>query len=435
MRKILFVICAFFTFNTFAKIDVDIVGGKLDPIPIAIQPFEAEASLAKIANDLYTVIGNDLTYSGMFKIIDPEAFINRTDKVGALPTFNDWKIINANILVQAKITKKDLTNMRIEFYIWDVVEGKQVHAEALVSLNSNWRRMAHIMADTIYKALTGDSGYFDSRVVYVSEYGDRTHRIKRLAIMDWDGENHKFLTDEKTLVLTPRFAPNMQKIAFLSYFKEVPKVYTFDLQTGAQDSLGDFPGMTFAPRFSPDGTKMLLSQEMNGNSDIYEVNLATKEKKRLTNHPAIDTSPCYSPDGKKIVFNSDRDGPPSIYTMNADGSDVKRITFNAGKYFTPVWSPRGDLIAFTKIQGGQFYIGVVFPDGDAERTLVKSNDVIEGPSWAPNGRRILYFKEELINKGKEVRTRIYSIDLTGYHQFEVKTPKDASDPAWSPLLK
>jgi len=436
MKKLilsLFILCLSAT-TGFAKITIDVRGGKIDPFPIAIQEFEtSHDELKKIATDIRSVVENDLNSSGIIRILDKESHLNTSDKIGNLPSFNDWKIIKAQSLVQAKLIKKGLNQVRIEFYIWDVISDRQIHAEALVSYQENWRRLAHILSDAIYTAMTGDKGYFDSRVVYISESGPATMRVKQLAIMDYDGHNHKYLTDGNTLVLTPVFAPNMQRIAFMSYYKEIPRVYIFDLQTGIQTVLGDFPGMTYAPRFSPKGDKVILSMAKDGNSEIYEIDLQSKKQTRLTRHPAIDTSPAYSPDGEKIVFNSDRGGTPQLYMMNKDGSGVQRISFGDGRYFTPIWSPRGDYVAFTKIKGNQFYVGIMFPDGEGERLLAKGYSV-EGPTWSPNGRRLIYFKQTLSKDRKTDRTRLYSVDITGYHEYEMKTPRDASDPAWSPLL-
>ena len=308
-----------------------------------------------------------------------------------------------------------------------------MEGQSFTTTKDNWRRIAHVISDTIYERLTGEKGYFDTRIVYVSESGPATKRVKRLAIMDQDGENHKFLTNGAAMALTPRFSPNLQKITYMSYAGNIPRVYILDIETGEQEVLGDFPGMTFAPRFSPDSEKVLLSYASNGKSDIYEMDLKNKKKKRLTHSGAIDTSPSYSPDGSKIVFNSDRGGNQQLYVMDADGSNVKRISFGKGRYATPVWSPRGDYIAFTKMLGGEFYIGVMYPDGTGERVLA-SGYLVEGPTWSPNGRVLIYFRQE---KGRGRTTppvKLYSIDLTGYNERQIITPADASDPAWSPLL-
>jgi TolB protein len=323
--------------------------------------------------------------------------------------------------------------LRVEFRLWDVFAEQQMVGLAYMTSMTNWRRVAHIIADAIYKRITGEDGYFNTRIVYVAEQGPHTQRRKRLAIMDQDGEGHRFLTDGSAIVLTPRFSPTLQEITYMSYATGTPRVYIRNIDTGREERIGDFPGMTFAPRFSPDGEKLIMSMARDGNSEIYTIDLRTRASRRLTFNSAIDTSPSYSPDGRQIVFNSDRGGTQQLYVMEADGSNVRRISHGEGRYATPVWSPRGDLVAFTRISGGRFAIGVMRPDGSAERILTQGFHV-EAPTWAPNGRVLMYFRQEAVNAdGSGGRSRLYTIDLTGYNEREVMTPMDASDPAWSPL--
>jgi TolB protein len=417
-----------------AELHIPIGQGKIEPMPIAIPDFSGGANGGQMARDVTQVLSADLERSGLFSPIDSKAFIDKEAATRAPPRYGDWRLINAQALVTGTAEMQPDGRLQVEFRLWDVFAEQQMTGLRYTTTQQNWRRIAHIMADAIYKRITGEDGYFDTRVVYISETGPADRRIKRLAIMDQDGANHRFLTDGRALVLTPRFSPTAQEITYLSYARGVPRVYLFNIDTGQQEVLGDFPGMTFAPRFSPDGNKVIMSMAVDGNSDIYALDLRTRQATRLTDNPAIDTSPCYSPDGKQIVFNSDRGGTQQIYTMNADGSDVKRISFGAGRYGTPVWSPRGDLIAFTKIDGGQFYIGVMRSDGSGERLLTQAF-LVEAPTWAPNGRVLMYFRQTPSDsKGKGGNPRLYSIDLTGYNEREVITPQDASDPAWSPLI-
>lgn len=294
----------------------------------------------------------------------------------------------------------------------------------------NWRRVAHIIADAIYEKITGEKGYFDTRVVFVSESGPKTARKNQLAIMDQDGFNARMLTDGSDLVLTPRFSPNKQEVTYMSFANQQPRVYLLNIATGQREVVGNFPGMTFAPRFSPDGQRVVLSLQQEGNANIYTMDLRSRTTTRLTSTAAIDTSPSYSPDGTQIAFESDRGGKQQIYVMNADGSNQHRISFGDGAYSTPVWSPRGDLIAYTKQSGGTFGIGVMKPDGSGDR-LLTSGFHNEGPTWAPNGRVIMFFREPAGSSGPQ----LYSIDLTGYNEQKIKTPSFASDPAWSPLME
>ncbi len=417
-----------------AELRVDITRGEVKPMPIAVTRFAGEGvSETDVGQNITNVINNDLARSGLFKTIDEKAFIQSASSLAVNPNFAEWRTIGAQALVNGRVVTEANGLLRVEFRLWDVLAENQMAGVAYRTQPGNWRRIAHKISDEIYKRITGESGYFDTRIVYVSESGPATHRIKRLAIMDQDGANHRFLTDGKFLVLSPRFSPTAQEVVYMSYFNDKPRVYVLDIDTGELELLGDFPGMTFAPRFSPDGNSVIMSQALDGNSEIYSLDLRTREKRQLTRHPAVDTSPSYSPDGSRIVFNSDRSGGQQLYVMNADGSGVQRISFGGGLYSTPVWSPRGDLIAFTKTQGGQFYIGVMRPDGSGER-LLANGYLVEAPTWAPNGRVLMFDRQIPSKDGTKDRFRLFSIDLTGYNEREIVTPADGSDPAWSPLI-
>lgn len=427
---LLFLAITSFTATAKAELRIDVTGARFDPMPIAIPDFASNSSNASQASqDIIGVIKADLEGTGLFNPLNPQGFIQKFSSVNEKPKFQDWQVINAVALLQGEISEQPDGRLKVSFRLWDTFAENQMDGKVMTTKPDNWHRIAHKIADSIYSRITGEEGYFDTRIVYIAETGSKGNRIKRLAVMDYDGENVKYLTDGSNMVLTPRFSPNMQQVAYLSYFGKKPRVYIYDLQSGTQKVLGDFPGMTFAPRFSPDGKNVIMSMALNGNSDIYTMNLKTKKVTRLTNHPAIDTSPCYSPDGKHITFNSDRSGSQQLYVMDADGKNVKRISFAEGKYATPVWSVRGDYIAFTKILNGKFYIGVMLADGSGERLIAKSY-LAEAPTWSPNGRIVAFFGQPSPN-GK---TRIHTIDITGYNEKIINTPTDASDPAWSPTL-
>lgn len=400
------------------------------PMPIAVPDFFGVSPAdGQFARDIAMVVAADLERSGLFAPIDKRAFIQDPASLQQGPRFQDWRLINAEALVTGNVTTQANGQISVEFRLFDVFGEQQMTGFRFSSPSANWRRVAHKVADEVYKRITGEEGYFDSRIVYVSETGPKQQRIKRLAIMDQDGENHKNLTDGSSLVLTPRFSPVSQEITYMSYYGNKPRVYIFNINTGQQEILGDFPGMTFAPRFSPDGTKVIMSMAQSGNTDIYTMDTRTRRTQRITNTPGIDTAPSYAPDGSQITFESDRGGSQQIYVMNADGSNSRRISKGQGTYGTPVWSPRGDLIAFTRIYQGSFYIGVMRPDGSGERML-SQGWLIEGPTWAPNGRVLAFFKQDPSGK-----TQVHSIDLTGFNERVMKTPLDGSDPAWSPLLE
>ena len=393
------------------------------PIPIALPAFTGSGPGA----DIVAVITNNLARSGLFRPISAAAQIGPD---GDTPNFQNWRAAGAQALVTGKAEGSG-GNTRVEFRLWDVLPGQQIQGTAYTS--NNWRRIAHIISDVIYERLLGEKGYFDTRVVYVAGTGPRDRRVKRLAIMDQDGDNNRYLTDGSWLALTPRFHPTREQIVFMSFNANRPRVYTFDLGSGTQRILGEYEGMTFAPRFSPDGGTIVMSVARGGGSEIISVGTGGGRERRLTQGGAIDTSPCFSPDGSQIVFNSDRGGDQQLYVMDAGGGGVRRISFGRGRYATPVWSPRGDLIAFTRIAGGTFAIGVMRPDGAGERILSESFSV-EGPTFAPNGRVLMFYRESPARGGAGFSSRLVSIDITGFNERPIPTPTDASDPAWSPLL-
>jgi len=419
-----------------AQLDVDVTQGNVDPLPIAIPDFAALeervtpiGALQRVGRNLAGVIAADLQRSGLFRPLDETSFISSVESSDIRPRFADWRAIAAQALVAGQVRLREDGLLVAEFRLWDVFGEQQLTGLRYTAQPDDWRRIAHKIADDIYRRLTGETGYFDSRIVYVAETGSRLDRRKRLAIMDQDGHNNVYLTDGDDLVLTPRFSPNRQEITYLNYFDDRPRVYLYNLDTGKHEVLGDFPNMTFAPRFSPDGNKVIMSLAENGNSDIYVMDLRTRRTRRLTRHPGIDTSPSYAPDSGRVVFNSNRGGSQQLYVMDADGTDVERISFGDGRYATPVWSPRGDLIAFTKIGDGKFRIGVMRPDGTGERLLTDAYQD-EGPTWSPNGRVLMFFRLD----PEDGAASLWSVDLTGYNERLVPTPTDASDPAWSPLL-
>lgn len=401
--------------------------GTLTPLPIAVADFTGNNATGQQIAD---VIRSDLERSGLFRPINKNAFIQQVGSDFTVPRFADWRQINAEGLVHGTVEQTSAGMIRVTYRLWDTYGEQQISARAFNTESTHWRRVAHMISDDIYSRITGDSGFFDTRVVYVSETGPKNRRIKRLAIMDWDGENHKFLTNGNNMVLTPRYSPTTQEVLYLSYASGQPRVYLRDLNTGREESLGAFNGMTFAPRFNHDGSRIVMSFAKNGNTDILEMDLRSRRTRQLTNDGAIDTSPSYSPDGSQIAFNSDRGGSQQLYVMDASGGNVKRISFGQGRYSTPVWSPRQDLIAFTKQVGGTFHIGVMRPDGSGER-LLANGWLVEGPAWSPNGAYIMYNKQV----GGSAGTMLSYVHISGKFKRDILTPAGASDPTWSPLLK
>ena len=405
-----------------ADIVVDVNKGQVQPLPIAIPAFSGQRGA-----DIAQVITANLERSGLFAPLDPKAFIEHDLSVAVQPRFADWKTISAQALVNGQVTVEG-GRLRVDFRLWDIYSEQQLLGLQFTSTPENWRRVAHKISDAVYERLTGEKGYFDTRIVFVAESGGRLNRTKTLAIMDQDGANPSYLTDGSYIVMSPRFSSTSQEITYMTLKPEGSAIYLFNLETARRESLGQFPGMVYAPRFSPDGGRVAFSVEHNGNSDIYVMNLKNRTSQRLTTDPSIDTSPSFSPDGTKIAFNSDRGGSPQIYVMNSDGGGVSRISFGQGRYTTPVWSPSGDFIAFTKQTGGEFHIGVMKPDGSDERLLTTSY-LDESPTWAPNGRVLMFSRE---TPGGP--PRLWTVDVTGRILRPAPYPGSGSDPAWSPLL-
>lgn len=412
--------------------EIVVSGAAFQPTPVAVLPFQTDSpALAQVANDMVGVIEADLERSGLFKLIPRAAFISQQVAFDAPPVYADWRAINADALVTGRVIQATDGRLNVQFRVFDTDAEQQIQGLQLLADPNDWRRVAHKVADGVYTKLTGEGPYFDSRIVFVDETGPKGDRRKRLAIMDQDGANLRYLPGAEGLVLTPRFAPNDQSILYISYESGTPQVYLLNLDTGQRERLGSFPGMTFAPRFSPDGSQVVMSLSQEGNTDLYAMRLADRQVRRLTNSPAIETSASFSPDGSQIVFESDRGGSQQLYVMPANGGPAQRISFGQGNYGTPVWSPRGDTIAFTKILGGRFHIGVMRTDGTDER-LLSSSFLDEGPTFSPNGRVIAFFRE---SPGQQGRAQLMSIDITGRNLRVVQTPNAASDPAWSPVRK
>ena len=392
------------------------------PIPIAIPSFGPG-----IGDQITQVISDDLGGSGLFRVLGSAASAGGS----GTPDFSSYRSIGAQALAAGNASAGG--DLRVEFRLWDVLAGQQIQGTAYTTSAANWRRIAHKIADVIYQRMLGEKGYFDTRIAYVARSGPRGRQQTRLAIMDQDGANSRYLTSGRWLVLTPRFHPTRDEIAFMSYANDRPRVYLFDLASGREEVLGEFEGISFAPRFSPDGGSVVLSATRGGGSDIFRVDLASRSSTRLTSSGSIDTSPCFSPDGSQIVFNSDRGGSPQLYVMSASGGAARRISYGSGQYGSPVWSPRGDLIAFTRIGGAGFSIGVMMPDGTGERILTQGFTV-ESPTFCPNGRVMAYCRQSAAGAGGAgFSTSLATIDIAGFNDHALRMAGGASDPAWSPI--
>lgn len=402
--------------------EVEITEGVLRPMNIAVAPFNGGDG-----PEISGVISANLARSGFFAPIDPAAFIERDLSVANQPNFEAWTRIGAQALLYGDVAPDPSGRMQVSFRLYDPYRRCQLVGYRFTTTPENWRRVAHKISDVVYQRLTGEAGYFDTRVAFVSESGAGPNRVSRLTVMDQDGFNPSFLTQSNEIILTPRFSSNSNEITYMALGEDYSRIYLLDLATGRRESLGQFDGQVFAPRFSPDGSRIAFSIVRGGNTDIHVMNLQTRQVRRLTTDPGIDTSPSFSPDGNQIVFNSDRSGRPRLYVMNADGSGQRPISSGAGNYHTPAWSPRGDLIAFTKQQGGQFHIGVMSPSGGDERIL-SSSYFEEGPTWAPNGRYLMFSRDV------GGVPRLWTVDVTGRVSARAPYGGAGADPAWSPLI-
>lgn len=411
---------------------IEITEGVIEPLPFAAPDFVAENPAAEqFAAEISRVIAADLIGTGLFREIPRDAHIARVSSFGAPVQFADWKAINAQALITGAVSADTSGRVVVKFRVWDVFAGQELgQGMQFASDASGWRRLAHKVADQVYSRLTGENPYFDSRVVFVSETGPKDARQKRLAIMDYDGANVQFLTDDSSLVLAPRFSPNGERVLYTSYVTGFPRIHVLTVGDVNSRILQVGEGvMSFAPRFSPDGRMVVFSLAQGSNTDIFAMDLASGATRRLTSTPSIETAPSFSPDGSRIVFESDRSGSQQLYIMPAMGGEAQRISFGEGRYGTPVWSPRGDRIAFTKQNAGRFHIGVMRTDGSEERLLTASF-LDEGPTWSPNGRVIMFARE---TQGAQGASALYSVDISGRNLKRVRTPAGASDPSWGPL--
>lgn len=426
------IILLLLSLNIAATNVIEVNKGNIDLIPVAINDIKAPANLNGLAKKINKTIQDDLENSQVFNVINPAAFIENKLGVYHTPLFAAWQQINANILLNTDLIKLADNKYEISYIIWDCFLGEIITSDKYKFSFQAHRRIAHKIADQIYYNLTGNKGYFDTQIAYISETGDINNRIKRLAVMDYDGHNHKFLSDDKNLVVTPRFSPNGKYLLYVSYANNSPQIFLKEIYSAKNYLLGDFPGMSFAPAFHPSKDKILISLANDGATNIFEFDLNSKQTKQLTfSKNRINTSPSYSPNGKEIVFNSDRIGTRQLFLMNEDGSNIRKLSKGYGSFTAPEWSPRGDYIAYTKIVPGEgFHIGIMRPNGDGERLLAKGY-LTENASWAPNGRLIIYTKEEEPKNNKKGKTRLRILDINGFMDKELKTPLDASDPNWS----
>ncbi|HET6537334.1 MAG TPA: Tol-Pal system beta propeller repeat protein TolB [Sphingopyxis sp.] len=383
-----------------------------------------------LGRQMAEIIAANLERSGLYAPLGPSSVRGITMNEVTAPRYADWQARSADNVVHGFVRASSTGGLIVGCYLYDTVLGTELVRQGYEIQAADWRRAAHKCSDAIYSRLSGEAPFFDSRVAYIAESGPKGNRIKRLAIMDSDGGNHRFITNGQALALSPRFSPDYKKIVYVSYLNDRVRVFIYDTISGNQKLVTESRNTTFAPRWSPDGRTILFSMAVGGNTDIYKVSVDGGTPVRLTTATGIDVGGSYSPDGSKIIFESDRSGTQQLYVMNADGSNQRRISFGGGRYATPEWSPRGDLIAFTRLGGGNIRVGVMTPSGGGERLLTNSWQD-EAPTWSPNGRVLQFFRT---SAGRTGKSTLWQVDLTGVNLRQLPTPQDGSDPSWGPVL-
>ncbi|MBR2574760.1 MAG: Tol-Pal system protein TolB [Loktanella sp.] len=408
-----------------------ITDGVIEPITYAVPSFEAETPQAgQLATDLTRLVAQNLSGTGLFREVPASAFISQVNAFAQPVAFADWRAVNAQALIIGAVSVNG-DQVNVKFRLFDVFSGQELGSGLqFAGTTAGWRRMGHKVSDAVYSRITGEGGYFDSRVVFVAESGPKDNRLKRLAVMDYDGVNVQFLTDSSSIVLAPRFSPRGDQVLYTSFESGFPRINLLDVANVGRRQIATAPGeMSFSPRFSRDGRQVIYSLSNGGTTDIYRTDLDSGQHVRLTATPSIDTAPSLSPDGSQIVFESDRSGSQQLYIMSSTGGDARRISFGEGRYSTPIWSPRGDLVAFTKMNAGRFHIGVMRTDGSEER-LLTSSFLDEAPTWSPNGRVIMFTRE---TQGADGASALYSVDISGRNLRAVPIQSAASDASWGPL--
>lgn len=404
-----------------------------DAVVIAIPPLSTAKNVDtdagntwSIANQIAGLISADLKSTGRFIVADVKDLRIPSYPEVTAPSYAEWRSAGAKLLVSGFVNARSDGRVTIGCYIYDVRAGRELTRQGFAVTPTEWRRAAHRCADAAFVQATGKTPIFDSRIAYIAQSGTADSPVKRLAVMDFDGANHAFLTIGDSTVLTPRWSPKGDRIAYTSFNGGRLHVQIAEVGSKADRPLIPGDGASFAPSFSPDGQSIALSIASAGNTDIFVVDAAGGFPRRLTTSPAIDTSPSYSPDGQHIVFSSDRSGTEQIYVMNADGSNQRRISFGPGDYGSPVWSPDGDHIAFTRVDAVSSRIGVMAANG-ADEKIVTMGPNDEQPSWSPDGGAVLYQHYNPATR----RNSLQIVPASGGEARTLLTPQGASDPAWA----
>lgn len=441
--------CFFSIDSARAVVSFKIKGDEIPKSKILIYGFdEANSYVSKDASKIVEQIRENLTSTALFDVISHQDYIklfnikNKSSfnisrsnlSINTVPDFNKYASVGIDALLIADVGfNASESKLELKVRLWDILDERQMFGKYYLTGQDRYKKMSNMISNKVFESITGEkSGHFDSQIAYIAESGNPRKRVKRIALMDFDGGNFRYLTDGEDLVLTPSFSKNPGELFFLRYFKNRPQIFYLDIEKKIISKLSKIKKTTFAPYAHPQNPNLLLFSiiDSRGASNIYEMNRYSDRITKLTRGRAINTTPSYSPDGKKIIFSSDRSGTEKIYVMNYDGSNTKKISNGRGSYSKPIWSPDGSLIAFTRVSKNRFYIGVMTPDGKNER-VITSAYLVEGARWSPNGRYLIYSKKTS-PYGKGSIPKIYIMDIvTGYERM-LPTPdsEGATDPDW-----
>ncbi|MEW6003277.1 MAG: Tol-Pal system beta propeller repeat protein TolB [Nitrospirota bacterium] len=403
--------CSLFTVSE-AKVYIDISSPASKQLPIAIQEFSGTTG-----KEISEIIRNDLEFTGLFFLIDRSAQLENPSQ-----TFNprNWTPLGVEAVVKGSVEEgKDLTVVAI---LYDVLEGRELLRKEYSAEKEFIRPLSHSIANDIYKALTGETGIFRSKIAFVAEEGNG----KGIFIMDWDGKKIKRTGLKGNVAISPRWSRDGTKLLFSAERNRQWGIYLLNLTIRTENKVFSSKGTNVVGDFLPDGNNFIFYSSKDGNPDLYIMNLKDNEITRLTSSYSNEVSPSVSPDGRYIAFVSDKGGSPQIYVMRIDSSDVRRITFEGSYNTSPSWSPKGDRIIFSGRRGMTNQIFLVNPDGTGLTQLTTQGNN-EDPSFSPDGRYVAFSSDRDGLKG------IYIMRANGESQKRI-TPDSiiASGPRWSP---
>ncbi len=424
-------LCGLLDRASWSKVYIDIRSPSFRKFPLAVAPFRAVSSQAemRLGDRVTDILNDDLNITGFFSVIDGRSAgalgSQAAEKGVENVDFQGWSGSGAEALVIGEVTYKE-NALVLEARLYDVVKKEMILGKRYTGEIHDLSRMVHRFADEVVFALTGEQGFFQTKIVYVSQATGK----KEISLMDFDGRNATRLTHHNSICLSPRFSPDGTRIAFTSYKSGNPDIYIKDLRTGAERRAFRYPGLNISPSWSPDGQRLAMTLSKDGNSEIYTARLDGSDLQRVTDHPGIDVSPTWSPDGRRIAFVSNRGGTPQIYAMDASGQNVQRLTFE-GTYNThPSWSPRGDRIAFDATVRGEHNICTIQADGANFKVLTANLSQCEMPSWSPDGRNLVF------SSNRNGVPNIYLIDAEGTRIKRLTFEKGGDTyPNWSPRFK